>query len=594
MEKKERSIISNIWFIVKNTCKWDKVVLVYFLLFTIVTAILPFIDVFVPKFLVDELLGANRVNQLIVILAGYFIVSSVLNYAYSYLESEYFPRFMVIVFKFGELINEKCMKMDFRYTEDAKILNDIETAKRAAFASLEVLQKLFTLVGSAIAFVGYVTIVSTLNVWILLYLLLNVAIIFYLTNKVKKYEYSRKDDISEIGRKGNYIFDTMYNFAYGKDIRIYNLSNWLVDKFQKFKTDEVKIHSDIKYRYFKVAIFELAFLFIREGVVYAYLLYHVLSGALTIGNFLMYSAVIASFTTWMQKILDDISTINAQNLYINDYRNFIEMDLKESQDSYVDVPMDCNYEIEFKNVSFRYPNSERYVFENLSFKIGKGERLALVGINGAGKTTLVKLLTRLYEPTSGEILLNGINIAKFDKLEYYKLFSVVFQDVKLFAFSIAENVACTNVDNIDNDNVLESIAKAGMSDKINSLENGVNTLLFKILDSAGVEFSGGENQKLSLARGLYKDGSIAILDEPTAALDPIAEYNIYQSFNSMIGKKTALFISHRLASTRFCDTIAFFENGKIEEYGTHEQLLSKNGKYAEMFNVQAHYYKEVV
>ncbi len=568
--------------------------MVYFLLFTIVTAILPFIDVFVPKFLVDELLGANRVNQLIVILAGYFIVSSVLNYAYSYLESEYFPRFMVIVFKFGELINEKCMKMDFRYTEDAKILNDIETAKRAAFASLEVLQKLFTLVGSAIAFVGYVTIVSTLNVWILLYLLLNVAIIFYLTNKVKKYEYSRKDDISEIGRKGNYIFDTMYNFAYGKDIRIYNLSNWLVDKFQKFKTDEVKIHSDIKYRYFKVAIFELAFLFIREGVVYAYLLYHVLSGALTIGNFLMYSAVIASFTTWMQKILDDISTINAQNLYINDYRNFIEMDLKESQDSYVDVPMDCNYEIEFKNVSFRYPNSERYVFENLSFKIGKGERLALVGINGAGKTTLVKLLTRLYEPTSGEILLNGINIAKFDKLEYYKLFSVVFQDVKLFAFSIAENVACTNVDNIDNDNVLESIAKAGMSDKINSLENGVNTLLFKILDSAGVEFSGGENQKLSLARGLYKDGSIAILDEPTAALDPIAEYNIYQSFNSMIGKKTALFISHRLASTRFCDTIAFFENGKIEEYGTHEQLLSKNGKYAEMFNVQAHYYKEVV
>lgn len=596
MKKNKRSVTNNIWFLVKNTYRWDKKVLSYFGLYTVVTAIIPFINMFAPKFLIEELMGANRVERLIIILLGYVVISATLNFLNAYLEGVYSPIITNIGDRFNNLLSEKCMNMDFKYTEDPEVLDDIETARRAVDGNTTgipgVLRKLFEIFGAGIAFLGYITIVFNLNPWILLYLIVNVVTIYYLTIRAKKYEYSKKDDISQLSRKRNYIYDIMQNFAYGKEIRIFNLSNRMADKFQGLGKEQVKLHKDIKYKNLKVSIVEVFFLLIREGVVYAYLIYQVLYNHMSIGNFVMYSTLIAGFAAWMQKILDNIAHINAQNLYINDYRDFLETDLKTGNSSYVDIPRDNNYEIEFKNVSYKYPNSERYIFRNLSLKINKGQRLAIVGVNGAGKTTFVKLLTRLYESTEGEILLNGVNIAKFDRNEYYKLFSVVFQEIKMFAFSIAENIALDNK-RIDREKVLESIHKAGMKEKIDSLDNGIDTPLLKTLDSEGIELSGGENQKLVLARGLYKDGPIMILDEPTAALDPIAEYNIYKTFNNIIGDKMAFFISHRLGSTQFCDVIALFEDGEIKEYGTHDELLNKNGKYAEMFNVQASYYKDV-
>lgn len=232
------------------------------------------------------------------------------------------------------------------------------------------------------------------------------------------------------------------------------------------------------------------------------------------------------------------------------------------------------------------------IYKNLSLKIKAGQKLAIVGVNGAGKTTFIKLLCRLYEPTEGEILLNGVNVKEFNKEEYYKLFSAVFQDIKVMAFSVAENVALKEIDNIDRDRVKDSLGRADLSEKINALEKNIDTNLLKIFDENGIELSGGQNQKLALARALYKDGDIIVLDEPTAALDAIAEYKTYLKFNELIGDKTAIYVSHRLASTRFCDVIAFFENGKIKEYGTHEELLEKNGLYKEMFQVQAQYYRE--
>lgn len=596
MENYKPSIMNNIVFLVKNTYKWDKKLFFYFGLYTIVTAIVPFINIFAPKYLIDELMGYNRSEWLITILLSYFIISAALNYLNSYLEGAYSPRLMDIGIKFSNLMNEKCMNIDFKYTEDPKTLNDIETAYKAVSGTTVgiegVLRKLFGLFGAGIAFFGYITIVVTLSPWVLLYLIVNVVTIYYLTIRVKKYEYGKKDDISKLSRKSNYIYDIMYNFAYGKDIRIFNLSQRIANKFQGINTEQVKIQKDIKHKNFKVAVMDAFLLFIREGLVYVYLIYKVLYDHMSIGNFSMYSAVIAGFAAWMQKILDDIAHINAQNLYINDYRNFLETDLKIENSNYVSIPKADTYEIEFKNVSFKYPNSEMYIYKNLSLKINKGQSLAIVGVNGAGKTTFVKLLTRLYEPTEGEILLNGVNISKVDKQEYYKLFSVVFQEIKMFAFSIDENIAFKVKENINREKVLKSIYKAGMGEKINSLEKGLDTSLLKILDPTGIELSGGENQKLALARALYRDAPIVILDEPTAALDPIAEYNIYKSFNDMISGKTAFFISHRLASTQFCDVIAFFEDGDIKEYGTHNELLNENGKYAEMFNVQASYYKE--
>ena len=306
----------------------------------------------------------------------------------------------------------------------------------------------------------------------------------------------------------------------------------------------------------------------------------------------MYFSTISGFGDWMKGILEDIANIKAQSMYLDDMREFLEMKDSDEVENPIEIPKDDSYEIEFKNVSFKYPRTERYIYKNLSLKIKKGQRLAIVGINGAGKTTFVKLLCRLYEPTSGEILINGVNIKNFSKEEYFKVLSVVFQEIKTFAFSVAENVSLKDKENTDRSKVLKCIEKAGIKEKIDSLEKGIDTSLLKILDEDGVELSGGENQKLALARALYKNGKIVILDEPTSALDAVAEYNIYKGFDELIGEKTAIYISHRLASTKFCDVIAFFENGEVVEYGTHDELLSKNGKYSEMFNIQSQYYKE--
>jgi ABC-type multidrug transport system fused ATPase/permease subunit len=597
-DQEKRSVKTNIKFLVANAWEWDKGLFVYFGFYTILIAILPFIGILAPKFLIDELTGAKRTDTLVIILTIFFILSVTVNYLVAYLGGAYFPKMVKVRFKFITMMQKKSMTMDFKHTEDPKTLNDIESAWRAAENNNNgiegVFHKLFSLFGSAVAFIGYIAIVATLNPLILIYLLANVLTTYTLTLKVKRYEHSKKDEISELNRKSGYVYNIMNDFSYGKDIRIYSLGTWLSKKFKDFRAEKVKVNKKIKYKYFVVSVVDVVLLLFREGIIYAYLIYSVMYKGMGIGDFSMYFVTIGGFASWMQKIMTDIAHIRAQNLYINDYRDFLEFDNEESTINKEPIPDKTPYEIEFKNLAFKYPSSEKYIYKNLSLKIKAGERLAIVGINGAGKTTFVKLLTRLYEPTEGQILLNGVNISDFDKEEYYKKFSVVFQEIKMLAFSVAENIALVSEGTIDREKVNKCIDKAGMSSKINSLENGIDTSVLKILDETGIEFSGGENQKLALARALYKEGDIIVLDEPTAALDPIAEYNIYKGFNEMIGDKTAIYISHRLSSTRFCDVIAFFEDGEVKEYGTHDELLSKNGRYAEMFNIQAHYYKEEV
>lgn len=249
------------------------------------------------------------------------------------------------------------------------------------------------------------------------------------------------------------------------------------------------------------------------------------------------------------------------------------------------------YSIEFKEVSFTYPGTSQPVFNKISFIIPPHQRLAIVGHNGAGKTTLIKLLCRLYEPDGGEITLNGINIKHFAKTDYWRLFSTVFQEIRVLAFSLAENISLKEHRESDALRIHDSLEKAGLSEKVASLKSGILTPMQKFLDDQGVEFSGGENQRMMLARALYKNGDLIILDEPTAAVDAIAEFNLYTRFNEMIGERTALYISHRLSSTRFCDQILYMEQGEIAEAGSHSELMKQNGRYNQMYQIQAQYYK---
>lgn len=593
--KKKGTLLSNLKYIMGYAWSQDKVLFAQCGVYTILASIAPFIGIFLPKFLIDELLGQRRIEIILMTLIGFFLLSSVVNYSIAWLRCAYSPRVTKIRTDYITMISDKIMKMDFKNTEDPEVLNKIKSVMNAVMSNNTgvegVYHTLLGLFGRLTAFVGYISIVLFLSPWILLFLIINVLISYALTMRVKKYEYSQKEKAADKDRRTFYVFDTMYDFAYGKDIRIYDLKNILIDKFKKFRGERIDISKDVQGKQLKVKIVDVILLVIRECVVYGYLIYNVLFTGMGIGDFTMYFSTINGFGDWMKGILGDLAHIKAQNMYLDDMREFLEIK-SEDKEKTRDIPIDSSYEIEFKNVSFKYPKTDKYIYKNLSLKIKKGQRLAIVGINGAGKTTFVKLLCRLYEPTSGEILINGVNIKDFSKEEYYKILSVVFQDIKTFAFTVAENVSLENLEDVDREKVLHCIEKAGVGDKINSLQKGIDTSLLKILDGEGVELSGGENQKLALARALYKNGKIVILDEPTSALDAVAEYNIYKGFDELIGDKTAIYISHRLASTKFCDVIAFFENGEIVEYGTHEELLKKNGKYSDMFNIQAQYYKE--
>ena len=277
---------------------------------------------------------------------------------------------------------------------------------------------------------------------------------------------------------------------------------------------------------------------------------------------------------------------------MDDFRSFLDFWGGDEEDGGISVPKLDSYEFTFKNVSFRYPKAEAYALKNLNLTVKAGERLAVVGLNGAGKSTFIKLLLRLYEPTEGEILLNGVNVKDYNRHDYYQVFAPVFQTVELFAFPLAENISMQAPDETDTKKAEECLQAAGLKEKLEALPKGVKTEVLKVIYDDGVDFSGGEKQKIALARALYKDAPVVVLDEPTAALDAVAESRLYEDFDKLIGGKTAVYISHRLSSTQFCNHVAMFSGGEMVEYGTHKSLLEQDGEYAKMFRIQAQYYME--
>ncbi len=594
MKDKKFKSIDNILFVLKHMSLWQKSIFVSIGLYTIFYAISPFIWIYVPKFLIDELLGSRKLDVIIKILGIGLVVSATVGFLTEYLQGNFRMKMNVIRYNFIHMLSEKSMTMDFPYTEDPETLNDINIAMRTVQSPMNgvgiVILKLFSILGSIIGFIGFIAIIFKLSPIILTILIITVIISYFIMVKAKNYERSRKDDLSKEERQIYYSSSTLSDFQYGKDIRVYGLKDILLTKKHDSNKRLLNIIGDVQSYIFKASILDGILFFIREIIIYSYLIYRVVYEGLSIGDFVMYSVAMNSFATWMDTTMKDISTIRIQSLYISDFREFLNKKEPEERLDPIKIP-DCEkYEIEFDNISFKYPNSDKYVFKDFSLKINPGERLAIVGINGAGKTTLVKLLTRLYKPNSGEIRINGININDFELEEYIDLISVVFQDVKIFPFNIRENIAFNHVS--DEDKLKVVIEKSGLKEKIDSLENGVETNMLKVLDEEGIELSGGENQKIAMARALYKNGKILIMDEPTASLDALAEYKLYQSFDDLISDRTAIYISHRLSSTRFCDKIAFIENGELKELGTHDELMNLGKLYRNMFDIQSRYYKE--
>ncbi|MBE5919387.1 MAG: ABC transporter ATP-binding protein [Pseudobutyrivibrio ruminis] len=496
-----------------------------------------------------------------------------------------------------ESIAEKFSITSFPNVEDEKFLKLQEKASSASNnnskATEDIWNKIEDLVRYSFSLLIYFVILTKLKWWILL-LIIGTSVLEHTINRqIVQWQYNHRDEEATLFKRVMYFWRQSKDVGLGKDIRIFGMKSWLMDMFDDaIRTYEAFI-SKRERKYIWMNVLDLILSFLRNGVAYIYVAKLVVEGNLPASLFVLYIATIGNLTEQMLGIMDTCNTMNRYSMEINVVREYFDYKEQFRFEGGIKLPnaVDGKYEIELKNVSFRYPNNDTDTLHNINLRIAPGEKVAVVGLNGAGKTTLIRLISGFYDPTEGEVLLNGINIKEFNRREYYRLFSAVFQEFSILDATINDNITLED-DATNPERVWEVISKAGLEVKVKNLPDGLNTIIGKKIYENGVLLSGGEEQRLILARALYKDAPILLLDEPTAALDPIAENDIYHKYNSMTNGKTSVFISHRLASTRFCDRILLLDKGRIIEEGTHDSLILSDGEYAKLFYVQKKYYQK--
>ena len=597
-QKKKRGILDNFLWTVKLYEEYNgKKQYLYILLYVLMSVVVPFISMAFPSTVVGILESGMSVGKMLCIILFYAVVLKVLTTAFEVVKNYYDMSFFLGRIKVAKPMYEHMTKMDFEKFESI----EGGSKKEKAFACLlmgdehgiEYYYKKFPiLLLNAIGMLAYSMIVVKISPWILVYMLGTAVFIAYLATRREVYEKQKYDDIQNLYAKEDKVFRETLERDSRHDILIYQAKEWMMQNVRQIVDGFRAYFRDIFKMFFASWIGTAVINFIRDIVVYYVLIHQVAGGELTVTQLLLYIGVIAGYSRWVEDFMAALLVIIIQNQRISDYRDYLEYGNvceKEITPAFVQC-MGKSHEISFLNVSYRYDGNQEMTLKNINLTIHAGEKVALVGENGAGKTTLVKLLTGLYAPTEGHVLLDGLDVCNLNKEAYFKEMSVVFQDSYVIATSVAENVACSMEYNTER--VIKCLKNAGLYEKVQTMINGIDTMLTRKLETEGVEFSGGETQKLMLARALYQDAPVLILDEPTAALDPLAESAMYETYTSFGKEKTSLFISHRLSSTRFCDRICFMKNGEIVEEGTHEELMALGGSYANMFEIQSKYYKE--
>lgn len=596
---KEYGVVSNCIYILKRFKKYRPSLIFFIITGAAAAASISYIWSFIGKLVIDmiqssaaggdimplvKLVAATTAAELFIMwLNTVSTVKTGLGFTY--------VRLMIIKERIA-----KTLDMDYEALETPEMLDRLQKAKRATAGDWQGVQGMMTymqvLFTQIISIIIAIIIMTSFDPLIILV----IAVLSYI--QFLYFDHIRKKDKKEMWdammphwRKLEYMENVTTDFSYAKDIRLFGMKKFLAKK-QKDVYDEELRHW-IKSRQYWIynSIFSHSISLVRQLIITGWLVYSVIAKDLSIGNFTLYLASAGAFSNAINEVLSALSALRERSAHTDDYRSFMDIPCDSGKDT-IPVPKADKYVFTFENVSFKYKGQEKYALKNLNITVAAGEKLAVVGLNGAGKSTFIKLLLRLYDVTEGRILMNGTDIRRFDRAEYYRLFSPAFQDVTVFAFPMAENVSMSPPDETDKNKAEKCVREAGLGDKMDKLEKGIDTELLKVLYDDGVDLSGGEKQKLALARALYKGSDIIVLDEPTAAFDALAEYRLYKSFNGLVGNRTAVYISHRLSSTRFCDRVAMFKDGEMTETGTHEELMAKNGDYAEMFRVQAQYYVE--
>lgn len=621
--------------------KCKKSYFIFYVLSILVNIAAPFVTIIFPAYVIDELTGQRRISQIVLYVALTVGLTWVCNCLRSFSDltkekyDDLFGRYL------NTVLSEKCIDLDFQHTEDTKVLEQLEKAKTGidwySGGIGGILNTFAILLTNIVIMFGVAAILLTgAPVLIAVYVVciaVDTVLRFYM-NKIEREAFLK---LSKVNRIFGYLFWELQDIRFGKDIRLYGAENLMEEKCAKenhYQTNAYKTQSMQALPYDMASTLMGIIRYIADLLILGK---KALKREITLGAFTMYMNAGNAFHQSLRAIVWNVQDLYRKLSYANEFVIFMEYPNAIHHGNML-PQADMEHTIEFRNVSFTYPGSDICVLKNINITLHAGEHISIVGLNGAGKTTFIKLLCRLYDPTEGQILLDGTDIKELVYEEYVRLLAVVFQDFELFAFTARENVTLTEShakagDVLLNEEKLEKeykerftkkkrfadaaylkvsqnnisldmettqgnarfdhvIEQVGLTETLSELKYGADTFVMKGFDEEGCELSGGQKQKLAIARALYKDAPIVILDEPTAALDPLAEYEIYNQFNTLVGGKTAIYISHRLSSCRFCDIIYVFVNGEIREHGTHDELVSvDNGYYAEMFAAQAQYYR---
>ncbi len=558
--------------------------------------LLPFLEAALAGAVAAILTSGRRPEAILLLVAGYVILLQTVRFLQGHLRNLRFKTLFLLRIDMGMDFFRKTVWMDGQSLESAQGQKKRKDAGRNLYSGngqgIEAYTKAWCdLVMQLIGLVLYGAIVGQVSLILLAILVLQTLLVSYLHTKAGKRAYAMEDEIEKKWGIFQYLRRETVIPGNGKDIRMYRMDKWFLGMFHGLIDRVCALIDRQQTGYMAAGMAEDLLTFARSMVVYGWLIREMAAGNMTIPSFLLYVGIVAGFGAWMNGLFGAWRQILENEKLMDDYRDFMDFGVVEEGRQAPGRP-GRTHEIRFEHVCFRYEGSGEDTIRDLNLTIRPGERLALVGPNGAGKTTLIKLLCGLYRPTSGTVYLDGRDIQSLDQRAVFREFAVVFQDVFAFSFPLSDNVSCVDCGREDSERLRGSLEKAGLWERVQALPKGARTFMNKDLDEAGVTLSGGEVQKLMLARALYKDAPMVILDEPTAALDPIAESEMYERYDELVQGRTAVFISHRLSSTRFCDRILFLENGRITEEGTHGELMQRGGAYAELFSIQARYYKE--
>ncbi len=582
----------NFKYMLSNWLKWDKKSLKFFFLWVPALVLQPLVTAYIPKAMIDAIDNGVTVGDMTVIVALLSLLLTLTIWLDPFMKELVRGGARIVRMRYAVAAFRKTLTTDYVNIESFEGREKQKRAEafyNARFSSgADFVEQCAHFLVCVIGVIASSVLLYKVNYFMILLILLTCVCEFFLLKSLRTKQSETTDNYSKLSGKFEYFYKLSKNAEASKDIKLYGFSDYLVKTAADF-IYQIE-HINAKYTKQSAAISGVRALLnlVRELVAYAYLTYLVLKNRLSVSDFIFCFGIITGFSNWIMNLVFSFMEISRCCTDCALYREFVEESVSEGKP---EVDFGEVRSIEFSNVFFTYPASDTETIRNMSFKVNKGENIAIVGENGAGKTTAIKLLCGLYYPSEGDILINGRSSREFSSDSYFDLFSAVFQDYCFMPMTIAENI--TAEQSYDKERLFAAFDKAGITDKINSLSEKENTLMVKDVYKNAADFSGGEKQKLLLAKAVYKNAPVLVLDEPTAALDPISENELYLKYNELTEDKISFFISHRLSSTRFCDRILFIKDGAVAESGTHEELMAKKGAYYRMYQTQSMYYREM-